>query len=147
MQLNALRTLHPLCKLENFAEVCLNEHKFTKAVFDPYVKEVLQLFKDSLDKSKNGGSEDWAAFVNACASVVAFLQAFPERVKEFEPMIKDLIHVVKEKTDVVRKNAAILLAKLANDEDLNKVVRENHGFDVLMSLRDIFSAKKMNDKS
>ena len=85
--------------------------------------------------------------MNSCASTVAFLTAFPERVQEFEPMIKDLIKIVKDKTEVVRKNAAILLAKMANDEEMNKKIRENHGFDVLMSLRDIFSSKKMNDHS
>jgi hypothetical protein len=50
-------------------------------------------------------------------------------------MIIDLIRVVKDKTDIVRKNAAILLAKLAQDEENNKFIRANHGFDVLMSLR------------
>lgn len=29
LQLNALRTLHPLTKLEDFKDTCLNEHKFT----------------------------------------------------------------------------------------------------------------------
>jgi len=57
--------------------------------------------------------------VNSCASTVAFINSFPERVQEFEPMIKDLIRIVKDKTDVVRKNAAILLAKMANDETMN----------------------------
>jgi hypothetical protein len=47
----------------------------------------------------------------------------------------DLIRIVKDKTDIVRKNAAILLAKLAKDEENNKFIRANHGFDVLLSLR------------
>ena len=63
------------------------------------------------------------------------MEAFPERVQEFKEFIIDLIYVIKEKTELVRKNAAILLAKLANDEDLNSFIRANHGFDVLMSLR------------
>lgn len=70
-----------------------------------------------------------------CASGAAFLEAFPERVQEFKDFIVDLIYVVKEKTELVRKNAAILLAKLANDEELKDFIRANHGFDVLMSLR------------
>ena len=53
-------------------------------------------------------------------------------------MILDLINVIKEKTELVRKNAAILLAKLAVNEDNNKFIRANHGFDVLMSLRNQF---------
>ena len=55
-------------------------------------------------------------FTNATAGMTAFITAYPERVKEFESIIKDLIHVVKEKTEAVRKNAAILLAHIAKDE-------------------------------
>jgi len=67
--------------------------------------------------------------------MVAFITAFPDRNPEFRGIIPALIKVVKEKTEVVRKNGAILLAKLAADEENNKAIRENHGFDVLMSLR------------
>ena len=70
-----------------------------------------------------------------CASGVAFLEAFPERVQEFKDFVIGLIYVIKEKKEMVRKNAAILLAKLANDEELKTFIRANHGFDVLMSLR------------
>lgn len=63
------------------------------------------------------------------------MDAFPERVHEFKDFIIDLIYVIKEKTELVRKNAAILLAKIANDEELKNYIRANHGFDVLMSLR------------
>lgn len=103
LQLNALRTLHPLTKLPDFKETCLNSHKFTEKTFDTLVTEINQLFKDSLDKSKHeDGKEDWPVFVNACASTNAFVGAFPERVQEFKPMILDLIYIVKEKTDVIR---------------------------------------------
>lgn len=102
LQLNALRTLHPLTKLPDFKDTCLNEHKFTLNTFDTYVTEITQLFKDSLDKTKHEGKEDWATFVNTCASTTAFLGAFPERVREFKPMVLDLIYVVKEKTEVIR---------------------------------------------
>ena len=145
--MNALRSLHPLTKLPEFKDTCLNEHKFTVKTFDTYVVEITQLFKDSLDKTQHDGKEDWPTFINACASTTAFVGAFPERIPDFKPMILDLIYVVKEKTDMIRQNAAILLAKLAQDAELNQYIRANHGFDVLLSLRDTFSAKKMNDHS
>jgi DNA-directed RNA polymerase specialized sigma24 family protein len=53
---------------------------------------------------------------------------------------KKLKFITEEKTEVIRKNAAIFLAHLAKDEELNKAVRANHGFDVLMSLKGVFSA-------
>jgi len=132
LQMNALRVLHPLCRVPGFREICLNEHKFTPSTFDNYVKEVQLLFKQSLQTSNK---EDWVMYTNACSSMVAFVDAFPERLKEFQPIIKDLIFVMKEKTEVVRKNSAMLLARLAKDEGNSKFMRANHGYDVLMSLR------------
>ena len=103
-----------------------------------YVKEVKALMKDSLTVKAGQSQENWSVFVNCCASTTAFVDCFPERLQEFQSMIIDLIKVVKDKTELVRKNAAILLAKLAADEENNKFIRANHGFDVLMSLRSTF---------
>lgn len=129
LQMNALRVLHPLCRVPGFRDICLNEHKFTPSTFDNYVKEAQLMFKEGLK------TEDWAQYTNACSSMIAFVDAFPERLIEFQPIIKELIFVAKEKTEAVRKNSAMLLAKLAKDEENSKLMRANHGYDVLMSLR------------
>mmetsp|Transcript_12716 Transcript_12716/g.21423 ORF Transcript_12716/g.21423 Transcript_12716/m.21423 type:complete len:189 (-) Transcript_12716:45-611(-) len=132
IQMNALRTFHPLCKVEGFRDICLSEHKFTTGVFDQYVKQIVLMFQESLSQK---GAEQWSDFVNICGSITAFVSSFPERQPEFKSVILSLIIVVKEKTEVIRKNAAILLAKLAQNEDNEKFIRANHGFDVLVSLR------------
>lgn len=134
LQLNALRALHALCKVPGFRELCFEEHKFSAKTFDLYVKEVNAFFAESLAP----GKEDWSNFVNACGSAAAFVDAFPERAEDFQGMIKDLIAVVKDKTDAVRKGAAVLLAKLAKHEGNSKLMRELHGYDVLVSLRGAF---------
>jgi len=54
---------------------------------------------------------------------------------ELKPLVNQVIDVVKDKTDGVRKNAAVLLARMASDETLGPVVRQNHGMEVLRSLR------------
>ena len=131
LQENAIRTLYPLCKVPEFSKICFEDHKFTRSTFNNYVKEIQLLFHESIET----GKEDWAVFTNVCSSLVAFITAFPDRNPEFRAIIPELIKVVKDKTEVVRKNGAILLAKLAADEENNKLIRENHGFDVLMSLR------------
>ena len=41
LQMNALRTLHPMMKSPGFREKCLNSHKFTISTFDNYSKEAL----------------------------------------------------------------------------------------------------------
>ena len=53
-------------------------------------------------------------------------------------MIVPLITIVKEKTELVRKNAAVCLAKLAKDDINGKIMRENHGTEVLVSLSSVF---------
>lgn len=52
-------------------------------------------------------------YVNATASITAFVGQFKDRLADFRELIVPLIKVVAEKTDLIRKNAAILLAKLA----------------------------------
>lgn len=73
--------------------------------------------------------------MNVCASITAFLRAFPERLPEYKCLIVPLIRVMSDKTDLVRKNAAVLLARLATDEDNAKIMRANHGTEVLLSLQ------------
>lgn len=36
---------------EGFANICYNEHKFTKSTFDNYTKELFILFNSSLGKN------------------------------------------------------------------------------------------------
>ncbi len=82
-------------------------------------------------------AELWDDFVNVCASITAFVTAFPERLPEYQSLIVPLINVVGGKTDKVRKNAAVLLARLAIDEENAKVMRANHGTEVLVSLKNV----------
>jgi hypothetical protein len=56
LQMNALRTLHPLCRSPNFRSICIDEHKFPAAVLDTYVKEAKHLYEESLTP----GAENWA---------------------------------------------------------------------------------------
>ena len=44
LQMNCLRTLHPLLKMEDFRKVCLEEHKFTLSIFEVFIKEAVYLF-------------------------------------------------------------------------------------------------------
>ena len=62
------------------------------------------------------------------------MDVFPERMQDFQSLIPPLIDVVKDKVDLVRKNAAMCLAKLCKDEDNARVMREHHGSEILVSL-------------
>ena len=60
--------------------------------------------------------ENWVTFVNATGSITAFVDCFTEKLPDFKDIIIDLIRVCKDKTDAIRKAAAVLMAKLAKDE-------------------------------
>lgn len=138
LQMNALRTLAPAMKHPDFRKVCFEEHKFTMAIFDTFRKEGIYLFEESL---KPEGKENWANFANATTSLVVYGNLFPELLKELKPVVLILIKIVKDKTDAIRKTAAVLLAKIATDQEMNEYIRANHGFEVLMSLQNQFLGK------
>lgn len=77
-----------------------------------------------------------------CHSISGFTTAFPERLPEYKEIIKPLIDVIGNRTDTIRKAAAILLAHLAKNEENDKEMRLHHGSEVLMSLRDVFLNKE-----
>lgn len=53
---------------------------------------------------------------------------------EFKPIIPSLISIAKDKTDFLRKNAAILLAKLSRQGGLYEYIKELHGIEVIMNI-------------
>ena len=125
-----LLTFHLLCgRGEDFKKVCLETHKFQQKSFDSFVKQSIAKYEAT---SK---AQQWDLYVNVCASITAFLRAFPERLPEYKCLIVPLIRVMSDKTDLVRKNAAVLLARLATDEDNARIMRANHGTEVLLSLQ------------
>ena len=74
--------------------------------------------------------------MNICASISAFCTTFPERKGDFKDVIAPLIKVMGDKLDSVRKNSAVLLAKLVEDhEDNKKIMKANHGSEILMSVQ------------
>lgn len=80
-------------------------------------------------------AEDWALFINICASVTGFLKVFPHRMEEFISLVPTLCLLLANKTDMLRKNVAVLIAKLASNEVCKKEIVKHHGLEVLMSLK------------
>ena len=57
----------------------------------------------------------------------------------FKPIIPTLVKITANKTELLRKNAAVLIARLSNNEENLKCIRANHGTDVLLSLKDVLT--------
>jgi hypothetical protein len=72
--------------------------------------------------------------INTCSLISVLSDILPERQRDFQSLILPLINIVKEKVDAVRKTAAVCLAKISRDEENQKVLRANHGTEVLVSL-------------
>jgi hypothetical protein len=134
LQMNAFRCLHAVFKTSDFGARAISELGLTTAVFDNLPKDLVTVFKDSYEREE----PDWSAFVNTCAVTIATIEAFPDRIPEFNELVPAVIEVVKEKTEVIRKNAAVLLAKMAGNPETKEVIRKHHGMDVLISLRSAF---------
>jgi len=125
---NSLRVFHALCKQENFRSLYETKHALSLSKVDPYIKEVKDLFKEGV------AAENWDQVINTCGSVSAFVDSFPEKKADFSDIIVPLIKIMSEKVDSVRKMAAICMAKLTKEEGNEKIMKENHGLEVLVSL-------------
>ena len=127
---SALITLHTLTtQRDDFKEVLCETHGFTLASFDSFVNKGIANFK----KAKE--TEAWDDYVNICASLTAFVGRVSERAEDFKELIVPLIQVCADRTDRVRKNSAVLLAKLAMNENNKAVMQANHGTEILTSLQ------------
>ena len=85
----------------------LETHGFSLASFDSFVNTGIANFKRARE------AEAWDEYVNICASLTGFVGKVNERAEDFKELIVPLIQVCANKTDKVRKNSAVLLAKLA----------------------------------
>lgn len=127
--LHSLRILHNCLKLApDFRTTCLDTHGFTLSSFDQCITDIVSIFHEAIK------SNDWDNCQLSCQIASAISDVLPERSMDFQSFIIPLIDIVKEKTGPVRKTAAVCLAKLSRDEENGKIMRANHGTEVLVSL-------------
>jgi len=73
--------------------------------------------------------------INIMSLINSIITFIPNKSCVVKPIIQKVINIAKDKLDLLRKNAAILLAKIAkSSEEMEKVVRELHGIDVIMNV-------------
>ena len=73
--------------------------------------------------------------INNMSVMISVLSINPEYSTIFKEIVKNLILIAKEKMDLLRKNSAILLAKIAKSStSMENYVRELHGMDVLLNI-------------
>jgi len=127
---SALITLHTLMvRVDRFREILFETHNFTAASLDGFVRKGKASYTSAKEAAK------WDDYVYVCSSLSAFVTVFPERSEDFKELIVPLIKVCADTTEKVRKNSAVLLAKLAQNENNKKHMQANHGTEVLYSLQ------------
>lgn len=67
-----------MCKHPKFRETCFETHKYRTAAFDAFVKHSINKYNTIV------AAEMWDQYVNVCASITAFVTAFPERLQEYQ---------------------------------------------------------------
>jgi len=73
--------------------------------------------------------------INTMSLMNSIITLSPSNGFVLKPIIQTVINIAKDKLDLLRKNSAILLAKVAkSSEEMEKLVRELHGIDVIMNV-------------
>lgn len=73
--------------------------------------------------------------INTLSLMNSVITLNPRKSSALKPIVKFIINIAKDKLDLLRKNATLLLAKIAkSSEEMEKFVRELHGIDVIMNV-------------
>ena len=122
---HVLKIIYSLWKLKEELAKHTEEHEINVHNF---VKESREMLKENID---NWNREK---FINISGLISAFLDWFPNVASEYGSLIPDLTLILKDRVDLERKNAAIVIAKLAKDKDLKEEMNQYHTMEILMSL-------------
>ena len=87
-----------------------------------------------LNDYKNFNENKTERIVNNMSLGISICNSFEELCTEYKSVIPTLISIAKDKTDFLRKNAAILLARLARHTSLYDYIKELHGIEVIMNI-------------
>ena len=93
------------------------------------------LKKDCGNDAKGVNDKNYQRVVNTLSLLIGIIGKYPDNAKEIKSFIPEIITICKEKTELLRKNAAVLLAKFARSSPQNEqYVRDLHGMEVLLSV-------------
>jgi len=95
---------------------------------------IINLNKTLLTDYKNFTLNKTERIVNNISLGISICNSFEDLCPEYKPIILTLISIAKDKTDSLRKNAAILLARLARHKSLYDYIKDNHGIEVIMNI-------------
>ena len=101
------------------------------------------LIRDCGEDASKINKDNNDRIVNTLTLLNSIVGSYPQYVNELKKIIQLIITICKEKTELTRKNAAFLLAKIAtSNEELKEYIRSLHGMDILMNISGHLNLKK-----
>ena len=93
------------------------------------------MIEEVKDDLRGINDKNMERIINNMSLIIAILGKYKELSKEVKVVIPMAINICKEKTELLRKNAAILMARYAKAAPENEeYLRALHGMDVLVSV-------------
>ena len=110
----------------------LNEKERIKSL----TKKSCEILKVEVKEDLSGiNDKNKERIINNMSLIIAIMGKYKELAKEIKVIIPLAINICKEKTELLRKNAAILMARFAKAEPENEeFLRALHGMEVLVSV-------------
>ena len=110
----------------------LNEKERIKSL----MKKSCEILKAEVKEDLSGiNDKNKERIINNMSLIIAIMGKYKELAKEIKVIIPLAINICKEKTELLRKNAAILMARFAKAEPENEeFLRALHGMEVLVSV-------------
>jgi hypothetical protein len=110
----------------------LNENDRIKLLTQKSCKILNEEVKNDLSGIKDKNTE---RIINNMSLIIAIMGKYKDLSKEVKSVIPLAINICKEKTELLRKNAAILMARYAKAAPENEeYLRALHGMEVLVSV-------------
>lgn len=113
-----------------------NGNEILKSRMKKVVLSCNKILKDDCgNHGENITQKNMQRVVNMMSLHIAICGQFKEEANNMKEIVELMISICKEKTDLVRKNAAILLARIAKSStEMEDYVRSLHGMDVLVNV-------------
>ena len=111
-----------------------------KEILDNKIEKLIEncneiLLFDCGINSKGINENNYQRIVNILSLLSSIIENYKEKAIKCKNIVQCVIDICKEKTDLLRKNAAILLAKIAkSNKEMEEYVRNLHGMEVLVSI-------------
>jgi len=108
-------------------------NKQNEAALKEYLsaQDMKDLVKNLIIITKEDNQE---RFVNATLLIGNLAEVYPECSSSFKECIPVFLNICKEKMGVIRKNAAICVAKLSKSPENIQVIRDLHGIEILSNI-------------